>query len=46
MKVSVIYPICGLPPADTEGFPHPFLLSSLDSVLHAGATDFELAIRN
>jgi hypothetical protein len=44
MKVSVIYPICGLPPADTEGFPHPFLLTSLDSVLHAGATDFELLI--
>jgi len=44
MKVSVIYPICGLPPADPNGFPHPFLLNSLDSITKAGSTDFEILI--
>jgi hypothetical protein len=44
MKISVIYPICGLPPSDPNGMPHSFLLGSLDSILAAGSQNFELLV--
>ena len=45
MKISIIYPVCGYPdPKDDAACAHPFLLSSLDSILRAGNTDFELLI--
>ena len=48
MKISVIYPVCSLPVNDPKGFPHPFLLTSLNSVLTAVGDskdiDFEILI--
>ena len=45
MKISIIYPACGYPdPTDVSACAHPFLLRSLDSVLRAGNTEFELLV--
>lgn len=45
MKISIIYPICSFPdPGDLDGHPHPFLLTSLDSIVNNGFNGFEILI--
>jgi hypothetical protein len=45
MKISVIYPVCSYPfPSDKDGHAHPFLLSSLNSIISAGNCDYEILI--
>ncbi len=45
MKLSIIYPICSFPdPFDPSGYPHPFLLESLDSILNGGSDSIEILI--
>ena len=45
MKISIIYPICGMPdPENPGGHPHPFLLSSLNSIAFNGYKNYEILI--
>ena len=45
MKISIIYPICGMPvPENPGGQPHPFLLSTLNSITFNGYKNYEILI--
>lgn len=45
MKLSIIYPICSFPePLNKDAYPHPFLLTSLASILNNRFENFELLV--
>ena len=44
-KISIIYPICGMPEPDQEfSHPHPFLLTSLNSIIFNNYNNYEVLI--